>query len=90
LIYVSWRKLDNSIETELNDNNIIRLIKTKMIPVPAFPTNICKFNKGELLELDQVVKRELREADVYQKTRLRVACYMCMSTNKWIRGEEKR
>jgi len=67
LIYVSWKKLDNSIETELNDNNIIRLIKTEVIPVPAFPTNICKFNKGELLELDQVVKRELRSQNVLGK-----------------------
>jgi len=38
-----------------------------MIPVPAFPTNICKFNKGELLELDQVVKRELRSQNVLGK-----------------------
>ena len=35
-----------------------------MIPVAAYPMNVCQFNKGELMELDQVVKRELRSKNM--------------------------
>ena len=44
---------------ELNDMNLVRAINTKVIPVPAYPMNVCKFNGGELKELDQETKREL-------------------------------
>ena len=46
--------------TELNDVNLVRAINTKVIPVAAYPMNVCKFNIGELKELDQVTKHELR------------------------------
>ena len=46
--------------TELNDVNLVRAINTKVIPVAAYPVNICKFNGGELKELEQLIKRELR------------------------------
>ena len=48
------------VETELNDANLIRAINEKVIPVASYPMNVCQSNKGELMELDQVVKRELR------------------------------
>ena len=47
------------VKTELNDANLIRAITEKVVPVAAYPVNVCRFNKGELMELDQVVKREL-------------------------------
>ena len=43
--------------TELNDVNLVRAINTKVIPIAAYPMNVCKFNGGELKELDQVIKR---------------------------------
>ena len=43
---------------ELNDVNLVRAINTRMIPVAAYPIKVCKFNGGELKELDQVIKRE--------------------------------
>ena len=46
--------------TELNDVNLVRAINTKVIPVAAYPMNVCKFTVGELKELAQVIKRELR------------------------------
>ena len=46
--------------TELNDVNLVRAINTKVIPVAAYPMNVCKFTDAELKELYQVVKRELR------------------------------
>ena len=46
--------------TELNDANLVRVINTKVIPVAAYPMNICKFTGGELKEVDHVIKCELR------------------------------
>ena len=48
------------VNTELNDTNHISAINVKAIPVAAYSMNVCKFSKGELNELDQIVKRELR------------------------------
>ena len=41
--------------TKFNDASLI-----KVIPVAAHTMNICRFNAGELKELDQTIKRELR------------------------------
>ena len=47
--------------TKLNDKNLVKVINTKVIPVAAYPMNVCKFTQSELTELDQVIKRELRK-----------------------------
>ena len=103
--------------TELNDVNLIRAINMKVILVATYAMNVCKFNMGELKELDQVIKRELRQKnmlgrqtsderlylkrekggrglkslrDTYKQTRLRVACYMAKSPNRWIEAAWRR
>ena len=48
------------VETELNDANLMCAINEKVIPAAAYQMNVCQFNKGELMELDQVVRREFR------------------------------
>ena len=53
--------------TELNDVNLEHAIKTKVIPVSAYPMNVCKFTAGKLKELDQVIKRELRSKNMLGK-----------------------
>ena len=53
--------------TELNDANLVRAINTKVIPVVAHPMNVCKITDGELEELDQVIKRELRSKNMLGK-----------------------
>ena len=50
--------------TELNDANLIKAINMKVIPVAM---NICRFNVGELKELDQTIKRELRGKNMLGK-----------------------
>ena len=54
------RRIKILTNTELNDINLARAINTKVIPVAAYPMNVCKFTGGELKELDQVIKHELR------------------------------
>ena len=53
--------------TELNNVNLVRAINKKLIPVAAYPMNVCKFTDGELKELDQVIKRELRSKNMLGK-----------------------
>ena len=92
---------------------MIRAINTKVILVAAYPMNVCTFTKTELTELDQIIKRELRQNDmlgrqssderlymkisaggrglkslreVYEETRLQVACYMVTSESIWIKA----
>ena len=45
--------------TELIDTNLIKAINMKVIPVAAYAMNMCRFNVGELKELNQTIKREL-------------------------------
>ena len=105
------------VNTELNDRNFISTINFRVIPVIAYSTNVCKFSKRELKELDQIVKRELRSKqmlakqasderlylkredggrglksikDVYKETRLRVACCILKSENRWIQAASRR
>ena len=48
----------------MNDANLIRAINEKVISAAAYLTNLCQFNKRELMELDQVFKRELRSRNM--------------------------
>ena len=50
-------------KTELNEKNLIKAINIKVIPVAAYPVNVCKFTKGELNELVLVVKREIKKCN---------------------------
>ena len=50
-----------------NDVNLVHAINTKVIPVAAYPMNVCKFTGGELKEPDQVIKRELRSNNMLGK-----------------------
>ena len=55
------RRLELLTKTELNNENLMTAINSKVIPVAAYTMNICRFTKAELSELDQIVKRELRD-----------------------------
>ena len=88
------RRLTLLTKTEMHDQNLVKAINTRVIPVPSYPMNIFIFNKAELAELDQTERmyliREVRESDlksmrdVYTETKLSVACYMAESNRKWI------
>ena len=58
---VVTRRLEILTKTELNDKNLIRVINTKVIPIAAYPMNVCRFTKTELTEVDQIIERELRK-----------------------------
>ena len=47
--------------TKLNYKNLVKAINTKCISVAAYPRNVYKFDQSELIELDQVIKKDLRK-----------------------------
>ena len=47
------RRMNIITRTELNDKNLVKTINTKVIPIAAYPMNVCKFTQSELMELDQ-------------------------------------
>ena len=55
------------VNTELNDANLISAINAKVIPVTAYTMNICKFNNGELNQLDQMIKKELHAKNMLER-----------------------
>ena len=55
------RRMNIITRTELNNKNLVKAINTKVIPVAAYPMNVCKFSQSELTELDKVIKRDLRK-----------------------------
>ena len=54
-------------KTELDGKNMIKAINAKVIPVVAYPINVCKFTKPELNELDLVGKRELSKCNMLRR-----------------------
>ena len=61
------KRVRMSINMELNNINLVRAIDAKVIPVTAYPMNVCKFSNGELKELDQVIKQEMRSSSILGK-----------------------
>ena len=57
-------RLSTLLNAELYDKNLIKAINTKVIPVMAYVMNVCTFSKGELEELDQMIKREFRSGSI--------------------------
>ena len=54
-------KLELLTKTRLIDESLMTAINSKVIPVVAYTMNIFRFRKAELSELDQIIKRELRD-----------------------------
>ena len=51
----------------MNVINLVGAINAKVIPVAAYPMNVCKFINRELKELDQVIKWEMRSSNILAK-----------------------
>ena len=45
-----------------------------MIPVAAYPMNVCKFSNGELKELDQLIKWEMRSSNILESKEVIKGC----------------
>ena len=55
------RRMNIITRTELNEKNLVKATNTEVIPVAAYSMNVCKFTQSELMDLDQVIKSDLRK-----------------------------
>ena len=106
------KRLEQLIEVNLNDENLVKAINSRVVPVAGYVMNVCNLGKGDIEELDKIVKTTLRKQgfhgkqaryerlygrredggrglksfrEVYDETKVRVACYMATSNNEWIK-----
>ena len=106
------KRLEQLIGISLNDENLVKAINSRVVPVAGYVMNICNLGKGDIEELDKIVKTTLRKqgfhgkqasderlygrreeggrglksfTEVYDETKVRVACYMVTSNNDWIK-----
>ena len=106
------KRLEQLIEVNLNDENLVKAINSRVVPVAGYVMNVCNLRKGDIVELDKIVKTTLRKQgfhgkqasderlygrredggrglkilkEVYDETKVRVACYMATSNNESIK-----
>ena len=54
------KRLDHLTSLNLNDQNLMKAINSRVIPVAGYVMNVCHLGKNELDELDKLVKNALR------------------------------
>ena len=54
------KRLDHLTGLNLNDQNLMKAINSRVIPVAGYVMNVCHLGKNELDELDKLVKNVLR------------------------------
>ena len=54
------KRLDHLTSLNLNDQNLMKAINSRVIPVAGYVMNVCHLGKNELDKLDKLVKNVLR------------------------------
>ena len=54
------KRLDHLTGLKLNDQNLMKAINNRAIPVAGYVMNECNLGKGELDELEKIMKNILR------------------------------
>ena len=60
-------RMNQLVNLELYDNNLVKAINSRVIPVAGYLMNVCKFSKSDLDGLDKIVKQVLRENNMHGK-----------------------
>ena len=77
------KRLEQLIEVNLNDENLVKAINSRVVPVAGYVMNVCNLRKGDIKELDKIVKTTLRKQGFHgskQVTR------DCMEEEKMVDG----
>ena len=54
-------RLEQIMKTSLNDENLVKAINCRVIPVAGYIMNTCNLSKGDINEQDKIVKSVLRK-----------------------------
>ena len=61
------RRLDHLMGLHLNDQNLMKAINCRVISVAGYVMNVCNLGKGELGELNNIVKSSLRREGFHRR-----------------------
>ena len=61
------KRLDHLTELNLNDQNLMKATNCRVIPVAGYVMNVCNLGKGDLDELDKIVKSVLRREGFHRR-----------------------
>lgn len=52
-------------DKDLHERNLVKAIKTRVIPVATYVMNVCDFTKQQLNDLDKIIKQVLRKPNTH-------------------------
>ena len=55
------KRLEQLVKMNLNDQNLMKTINCRIVPVAGYVMNACSLRKGDIVELDKIVKMELKK-----------------------------
>ena len=61
------KRLEQVIEVNLNDENLVKAINSRVVPVAGYVINVRNLGKGDIEELDKIVKTTLRKQGFHGK-----------------------
>ena len=61
------KRLEQLVKTNLNDESLMKAINCRIVPVAGYVMNVCSLRKGDIEELDKIVKTELRKEGFHGK-----------------------
>ena len=72
---------------------MVKAINCRVIPVAAYMLNVCNFTGKELAQLDEGIKKILREHNMHGNVVMKIisqkgtwwTCYMAFSSSMWIK-----
>ena len=67
---------EHLVKLHLNDKNLMKAINCRVIPVAGYIMNVCVIRKGELEELNKIVKDILRERKFHRRQASNEQLYM--------------
>ncbi|CAB4015300.1 Hypothetical predicted protein [Paramuricea clavata] len=61
------KRLEQLVGINLNDENLVNAINCRVVPVAGYIMNVCNPRKGDIEELDMIVKTALRKEGFHGK-----------------------
>ena len=61
------KRLEQPVEMNLNDENLMKAINCRVVPVVTYIMNVCNLRKGDIEELDKIAKNVLRKEGFHGK-----------------------
>ena len=61
------KRLEQLVEVNLNDENLVKAINSRVVPVAGYVMNVCNLGKGDIEELDKIVKTTPRKQGFHGK-----------------------